>query len=85
MCQIADFVKNRNASGRHVAFVVARKHHGAVRSDREDCMRLAIIGIVTLAAGLAADVQAASAQNESFWQKLLCEEWPLAPVPQLRL
>jgi hypothetical protein len=35
-------------------------------------MRLAIIGIVTLAAGLAADVQTASAQNESFFQKRYC-------------
>ena len=35
-------------------------------------MRLATIGIVTLAAGLAADVQMASAQNESFFQKRYC-------------
>jgi hypothetical protein len=35
-------------------------------------MRLAIIGIVTLAAGLAADVHVASAQNESFFQKRYC-------------
>ena len=59
------------ASG-HVAFVVTGEHHGTVRSDREDCMRLATIGIVTLAAGLAADVQMASAQNESFFQKRYC-------------
>ena len=35
-------------------------------------MRLALIGLVTVAAGLAADLQAASAQNESFWQKRYC-------------
>jgi hypothetical protein len=35
-------------------------------------MRLALIGLVTIAAGLAADVQAASAQNESFFQKRYC-------------
>jgi hypothetical protein len=35
-------------------------------------MRLAIIGVVTIAAGLAADMQAASAQNESFFQHRYC-------------
>ena len=35
-------------------------------------MRLAIIGVVTAAAGLAADVQAAGAQNESFFQNRYC-------------
>ena len=35
-------------------------------------MRLALIGLVTVAAGLAADLQAASAQNESFFQKRYC-------------
>ena len=35
-------------------------------------MRLAIICVVTAAAGLAADVQAAGAQNESFFQKRYC-------------
>jgi hypothetical protein len=35
-------------------------------------MRLAIIGILTVAAGLAADVQAASAQRESFYQLRYC-------------
>jgi hypothetical protein len=35
-------------------------------------MRLALIGLVTVAAALAADVQAASAQNESFFQKRYC-------------
>ena len=35
-------------------------------------MRLALIGLVTVAAGLTADLQEASAQNESFWQKRYC-------------
>jgi hypothetical protein len=35
-------------------------------------MRVAIIVFVTLAAALAADVQAASAQNESFFQERYC-------------
>jgi hypothetical protein len=35
-------------------------------------MRVALIGLVTVAAGLAADLQAASAQNESFFQKRYC-------------
>ena len=35
-------------------------------------MRLAIIGIVTVAAGLAADAQAASAQTESFYNRRYC-------------
>jgi len=35
-------------------------------------MRLAIIGIFTVAAGLAADVQAASAQRESFYNRRYC-------------
>jgi hypothetical protein len=52
--------------------VAAWQHHGPARSVREDHMRFAIIGIVTLAAGLAADVQTASAQNESFFQKRYC-------------
>jgi hypothetical protein len=41
-----------------------------------DCLqpttRVAFIGLVTVAAGLAADLQAASAQNESFFQKRYC-------------
>jgi hypothetical protein len=37
-------------------------------------MRLAIIGVVTIAAAFAADVQAASAVNyESFFQELCAE------------
>ena len=35
-------------------------------------MRLVLIGLVTMAAGLAADLQAASAQNESFFQHRYC-------------
>jgi hypothetical protein len=35
-------------------------------------MRLALIGLVTVTAGLAADLQAARAQNESFFQKRYC-------------
>jgi len=35
-------------------------------------MRLVIIGFLTIAAALAADVQAASAQNESFFQERYC-------------
>ena len=37
-------------------------------------MRLATIGIVTLAAGLAANVQTASAQIESFYQERYCSQ-----------
>ena len=39
---------------------------------QESPMRLAIIGVVTAVAGLAADVQVASAQNESFFQSRYC-------------
>ena len=35
-------------------------------------MRLVILGLVTVAAALAADVKAASAQNESFFQERYC-------------
>jgi len=35
-------------------------------------MRLAVIGLVTIAAAFAADVQAASAQNESFFHERYC-------------
>jgi hypothetical protein len=35
-------------------------------------MRLVLIGLVTIGAGLAADLQAASAQNESFFQHRYC-------------
>jgi len=35
-------------------------------------MRLAIIGILTVAAGLAADVRAARAQTESFYNHRYC-------------
>jgi hypothetical protein len=35
-------------------------------------MRLAIIGLVTVAAALVADVQAASVQNESFFRERYC-------------
>jgi hypothetical protein len=37
-------------------------------------MRRAFIGIVTVAAALAADVQAADAQNESFYQERYCSQ-----------
>jgi hypothetical protein len=37
-------------------------------------MRLAIIGLVTVCAALAADVQVASAQNESFFQDRCCSQ-----------
>jgi hypothetical protein len=37
-------------------------------------MRLALIGLATIAAAVAADVQAASAQNESFRQKRYCSQ-----------
>ena len=38
----------------------------------ENHMRLALIGLVAVAAGLTADLQEAGAQNESFWQKRYC-------------
>jgi hypothetical protein len=39
-------------------------------------MRPALIGLATIAAAVAADVQAASAQNESFFQERYCARIP---------
>ena len=44
----------------------------APQARQEDHMRLALIGLATIAAALAADVQAVSAQNESFFQERYC-------------
>ena len=44
-------------------------------------MRLALIGLATIAAAVAADVQAASAQNESFFQGRYCAGIGGVPSP----
>ena len=53
-----------------VAALAAEQAHGASRSVREARMRLALIALVTVAAGLTADIRTAAAQAaESFFQE----------------